>query len=308
MSHPSIGTLVLDIYKMLESSNHNGHSSIEEASHFAHRILDKYTATVAPQQRPPRDPHIIWASELGKPCLRKLCYDRLIPEKQEPLKGYTLFKFLYGDLLEELTLEMAKAAGHTVEDEQRSYEIPFTVHGVDVVVRGRTDAKIDGHPTDIKSASGFAFKQYCSQGVVASNDKFGYRRQLAFYKLAEGNKEQDYFLFVSKELGKMALIANTLSPVERDPEHLLGLTAGGLVLGLQGYHQTGEDGLPPRLPTVTKSFQNEGLGMECGYCAYKQHCWPGLRAFAYSKGPEFLTNVKKEPNVPELSLGKLLEL
>jgi hypothetical protein len=44
------------------------------------------------------------------------------------------------------------------------------------------------------------------------------------------------------------------------------------------------------------------LGTGCSYCAFKKHCWPGLRGFAYSGGPRYLTNVVKTPDVPEFEL------
>jgi hypothetical protein len=40
---------------------------------------------------------------------------------------------------------------------------------------------------------------------------------------------------------------------------------------------------------------NMKLGLNCSYCGYKTHCHPGLRTFAYARGPVFLTDVIREP-------------
>ena len=47
---------------------------------------------------------------------------------------------------------------------------------------------------------------------------------------------------------------------------------------------------------------NMKLDIGCSYCAYKKACWPELRAFAYSTGPRFLTEVFNEPKVQEISI------
>ena len=47
---------------------------------------------------------------------------------------------------------------------------------------------------------------------------------------------------------------------------------------------------------------NVKLSTMCSYCRYKKHCYPEVRAFAYSTGPKFLTKVKNRPKVPEIRL------
>ena len=47
---------------------------------------------------------------------------------------------------------------------------------------------------------------------------------------------------------------------------------------------------------------NMKLDIGCSYCAYKKSCWPGLRAFLYSTGPRFLTEVVNEPKVQEIEI------
>ena len=48
---------------------------------------------------------------------------------------------------------------------------------------------------------------------------------------------------------------------------------------------------------------NMKLAVGCSYCAYKKTCWPNLRAFLYSTGPRYLTEVKNEPKVQEIEIS-----
>ena len=50
----------------------------------------------------------------------------------------------------------------------------------------------------------------------------------------------------------------------------------------------------------SKTSPNMKLSMQCGYCEFKKLCWPNMRTFLYSKGPEFLVHVEVEPKVPEV--------
>ncbi len=53
---------------------------------------------------------------------------------------------------------------------------------------------------------------------------------------------------------------------------------------------------------------NRKLGTKCSYCGVKHLCWDySLRAFNYSGGPRFLTQVVRLPDVPELNIDNPLE-
>ena len=45
---------------------------------------------------------------------------------------------------------------------------------------------------------------------------------------------------------------------------------------------------------------NTKLAMECSYCAFKQHCFPDMKVFAYSTGPRFLVDIVNYPKVAEI--------
>jgi hypothetical protein len=111
-------------------------------------------------------------SSLGKPD-RQLWYDaHPEPGTKEPITPKTYLKFLYGDVIEQLFLYLAKEAGHTVEREQEEIEVDG--------IKGHIDAIIDGVVVDVKSASSFGYKKFKERTVV-QDDPFGYVDQLAGY-------------------------------------------------------------------------------------------------------------------------------
>ena len=61
------------------------------------------------------------------------------------------------------------------------------------------------------------------------------------------------------------------------------------------------------LPIPEGKSGNMKLDTKCSYCDFKKHCWrdvnggTGLRTFLYNWGPVSLTEVKREPRVPEIN-------
>lgn len=192
-----------------------------------------------------------------------------------------------GDLLEELLLFLAAEAGHDVQGQQDEVEI----NGV----KGHRDAVIDGRIVDCKSASTYSFKKFASNGL-RGDDPFGYLDQLGGYLFAAKDdplvKEHDVasFLVVDKTLGNIVL----------DTYPSNGVDYSSKVEDLKVMVDQSEP--PPRhyedVPEGKSG--NRKLCTACSYCSYKRECWPDLRAFAYSTGPVFLTQVEKEPKVFEL--------
>lgn len=240
-----------------------------------------------------RPPKTLYMSEVGQPCKRKLWYryygDRYgIPS--ESMHPNTILKFVYGDIIEELVLALATKAGHDVKDEQKSHS--FMVDGWEI--RGRQDARIDGHLVDVKSASSFAMNKF-RQGLTPDKDAFGYLGQLALY--TDETDTSASFLAVDKQTA--ALVLDTHSDL-KSPYTV----AEEAVKALQ-YEKT-----PPSIPFDTVPDGKSGnlkLCTNCSYCEYKQECYldandgKGLRTFAYSTGPKFLTKVVNEPRVLEIT-------
>ena len=142
-----IDTLVADIYALLDEAYDHGEadgtiaSAVEGIGASFKRALSSRTKK--------REPGKLWASEVGDECLRRLWYKHHQPEDGEKLEPHTRFKFLYGDILEETVLMLAKEAGHTVEGMQERVEME-SPDGTKLI-SGRKDAKIDGHNVDVGS-------------------------------------------------------------------------------------------------------------------------------------------------------------
>ena len=228
-------------------------------------------------------------SSVGTPCKRKLWYKINRTDEGEELTPNTFLKFFYGDMIEELVLQLAIASGHDVTGEQDRLD----VHGV----KGHRDAVIDGMTVDVKSCSSYAFKKF-KEGRLRDDDPFGYISQLSSYVYAGQNdplvtdKVRGAFLAVDKQNGHICLdVYDFTEELKTKEEEILETI----------YMVDGE--IPEeRIPTVpqSKSSENTKLSMQCSYCEFKFLCWENLRTFIYSSGPEYLVDVVQEPRVPEV--------
>ena len=273
----SLDTLVQDIYALFTEPHTFEESNVEEfgkrlATHISNRISDEKSSDS------------LRMSNLGTPCDRKLWYTVNKPEAAEPLPPEVRFKFLYGDILEELVLFLAKEAGHEVDGTQDTLSIGG--------VKGHRDAIVDGVVVDVKSASSYSFKKF-NEGLTKETDAFGYLDQLGAYLYASQDdpkvvhKDRAAFIAVDKTLGHITVDVqpNTYKDYDKVVANKKALVALPKP--------------PPRAFTDEPDGKsgNRKLGVECSYCSFKNECWPGLQTFAYSNGPRFLTVVSREPNV-----------
>ncbi len=282
-----INTLASDIASVLKNAaNGTVAPSIGEQS-----LLDmaanigKHTLDAFKHRKPERAPGVIWMSELGKPCVRKLWFARNKSDKAEPMSANMHVKFLYGNMLEELVLFLAETAGHTVEKRQASVE--HTVDGWSI--RGRIDAVVDGVLVDVKSTSPYGYKDF-QNGLV--DDVFGYNGQLSGYNgLGAPTYERQGFIAIDKQNGHIGFFETKW---EDHSSH-----ASELVKALS------HTAAPVRefVPVPDGKSGNEKLPHVCSYCEFKHHCWrdsnggKGLKGFYYSQGPVWMTKVKREPLV-----------
>lgn len=220
-------------------------------------------------------------SQAGVKCDRQLWYRINQPEKGEALSPSVRLKFLFGDLLEDLLLFLSEVSGHKVKDRQKEVlleEIP-----------GHIDATIDGILIDTKSASSRSFDKF-KEGLKYKDDSFGYLDQLNSYSKALGIPEAA-FLVLDKQHGHIHLdkhefLVDDISyKIQHKKEMLQSLEAP-------------ERGFQPIPDGVSGNMK---LPLNCSYCEMKKHCHPGLRVFLYSNGPKFLTTVKREPDVREVT-------
>ena len=225
-------------------------------------------------------------SSLGKPD-RQVWYEAHPDDSKEELTKETYMKFLYGDLIEAMLLYLAKEAGHSVTDQQREVEIDG--------VKGHIDAIIDGTVVDVKSASPYGYRKFAA-GTVEQDDPFGYVSQLAGYADILTPGQPAAWLANDKVSGDTCV--TPLSPMV-----IKHNTAGPRIEHLKKVIQSEEP--PERCYEDTEDGKsgNRKLQTGCSYCGWKKRCWPGLRGFAYSNGPRFLTTVVKTPDVREFTIG-----
>lgn len=233
-------------------------------------------------------------SNIGKPCERQLWYEINQPEDGEKLRPETYMKFAFGHMIEELVLFLAELAGHEVTGRQDTQEIEG--------IKGHWDAVIDGTIVDVKSASSYSFKKF-KDGGLKENDPFGYVGQLQSYLYAGQtddqvtDKTQASFLAVDKTLGHLTLDFHSKDETNWPEVY-------------KAKKELIRSEVPPDRGFDDEPFGQSGnkkLGTNCSYCPFNKTCWPELRTFLYSYGPVHLTEVNRQPAVPEFGIGGRIE-
>ena len=286
MSQKQLNTLVPDIYKLLEDLSAGEPLPLTEEA--VDETLASMKESIMHWAKPrKRDTDFtLRMSNVGKP-QRQLWFEKRDEDTRGDINAPTQIKFLYGHVLEELVLMLARMAGHEVTDEQKE----VTVNGI----VGHMDCKIDGQVVDVKSASKFAFTKF-KNGTLSSDDPFGYLGQLAGYEKAEGT-DNGGFLVINKENGELCMFC----PDDLDKPNI-DTTINSLKSNL-------ELDTPPELcytPLPDGKKGNMRLPKGCSYCKYKHECHKdandgaGLRTFKYSTGYAYLTKVVAEPKVEEV--------
>ncbi len=280
-----ISTLVADVEALFEKGHACNKDNVEALGQAIAKVVAKRLKEAGD---PPRD-YRLYLSQIGKND-RQIWYDAHFKGEPEKLDASARIKFLFGDILEELLLFCAAEAGHEVKCEQKRVEIDG--------VSGRMDAIIDGVVVDTKSASTYAFKKF-KDGSLPRKDDFGYMWQIAGYSWAEDHKDGAFFV-IDKQLGHICLDRYSAEDLKlyNVPERIKELKD---VVTLPEPPEHCFD------PVPEGKSGNMKLDTGCGYCRHKLECWPGLRTFIYSKGPVFLTNVAKLPDVPEVNNNNKIE-
>ena len=282
----TIDTLVEDILRVVDTG---GGWDATITSFLSTKLSDTIHTRLSPKEEE-RKP-TLRMSNIGTPCHRKLWYSINLPLSSEPLRPETKLKFLYGDILEDLLLSLAKAAGHSVEGQQDVLEIKG--------IKGRRDAVIDGVTVDVKSTSSASFKKFRDHNL-REDDPFGYIGQLSSYVYAAKDdplvtdKTKGAFLAIDKQNGTICLDVYDFTEEFKTKEVFVE-SARAMVSA-------------PYPPSREYDDEPEGksgnrkLGLNCSYCDFKNECWPGLRTFIYAGGrPTFLTKVVSLPRVPEVT-------
>jgi hypothetical protein len=273
-------TLIQDVQKLLDG---------KDLSKTIGGFSDKLGAMVADrflkhgEERLPR----LSMSNIGKP-LRQLWYE-MNGYKGETLTPETKFKFLYGDLIEELFLFMAVEAGHDVQELQTQVNFDG--------IPGKIDAVIDGVLIDVKSCSSRSFDKF-QTGSLVTDDPFGYIAQLSGYKQALGIKRAA-FIAIDKVTGKICVFELTDDMVKGyDVSKRIKTVRDTVVLSSPPARC-----YEPKPVSKTDKSLNLILGTGCSYCSHKFTCWAdsnggkGLQVRYYSSGPKFFTSLIKEPRL-----------
>lgn len=278
------------IYNLLDSGTDN---PLPDTSKLADNIASHAAEATASRSKE-REVGKLWASDLGKPCMRQQWFKFHMPDKAEEIQGHTYFKFLYGNVLEELALELASHAGHEVSHEQERVETEIAGWRVS----GRIDAVIDNALIDVKSTSTFGFKKYKNEGINPSNDSFGYLWQLGFYHhFSDIPHDEAGFLWIDKQNGHLLpqVVTDELPSKDDIIQRVHDID--------EAVNCSNPDDVPRGYePVPYGKAGNMCLSTECSYCPFKKDCWRDLQAYGYSHGPVFFTEIKKVPNVPELTL------
>jgi hypothetical protein len=259
-----------------------------EIDAFGEAMKDLMRKEFTPQER---DPRKLRLSAIGKND-RQIWYTANEYEREE-LQPHTYIKFMYGNLIDEMILFLARVAGHKVEDQQKL----CMVEGV----KGSMDARIDGRLIDVKSASTYGFKKF-KEGTLAFDDPFGYIAQLKAYAHSEGDTKYGW-IAIDKQNGHLCYLEYDEEDKEAEVYDAINYDISERVRYLKKLIEQPE---PPALchePVEDGKSGNKKLTTQCSYCDFKHHCFPTLRGFAYSTGVRFLTEVPNEPKVPELDLG-----
>ncbi len=285
----TIDTLIPDIEKMIEDR-----TGVDE------ELIVGWGTRMAELLRsrlngPPRGKSLS-LSQVGTPCKKKLWHSVNEPERGAPLPAKVLLNFLYGDVIEELYLFLAEAAGHKVTNRQEKVEVEG--------VPGSKDCHIDDVLIDVKSANGRSYQKFTQEGSLEFDDPFGYKTQLQSY-LAGSEDSKDLkqtgaaaFWAINKERGGSCLYwVDSAKATGRDLEGEIRATK--VILA--------NPQPPPRGFTAKPDGKsgNMKLGVECSYCDHKSHCWD-YRTFLYSNGPRFLTEVMVQPKVAEVVNGEVI--
>jgi hypothetical protein len=288
----TIHTLVDDIYRLMETKEAEESVDVEAEIELFGENMKTLMRTEFGRKRA-TDRRTLRLSNIGRD--DRVLWNVVNGTEKEEIKPATYIKFMYGHLIEEMLLFMTRMAGHEVSDEQRVCEVEG--------IKGHMDCKIDGLVVDVKSASAFGFKKF-KDGTLAMDDAFGYVDQIKAYAHACGETEFGW-LAMDKANGHLAVLKydleDTQAPIH---EHI----KGDIRERIKHVKEMVKGDEPTELCTETVpdgKSGNKKLGIKCSYCQYKKHCYPELRAFAYSYGPKFLSEVVNEPRVQEINLEQI---
>ena len=283
----SIDTLIEDVYSVFTDGYNPTDENEKVIDTFGENLKELLRSRLVPRES---GGPTLRLSALGKPA-RQLWYTDKGYDK-EALTGDKLLKFLYGDIIEEILLTVAKLSGHSVTSEQKKVKVAG--------ITGHMDAVIDGHVVDVKSASPFAFKKF-EKATLAVDDPFGYMQQISAYSEAVPENKGVAFWAMNKVNGDLTLYQPSAAMLPDTQERVDELKVA-----------LASDTPPERCyePETDHKTGNEKLGIGCVFCDFKKVCWAdanegeGLKGYKYAAMPFplYLTKIVKQPRVDEIEI------
>lgn len=277
----TIDTLVDDIYSVFKGGVLSDSQSFDLTTNFNGLVVERITETQ-------RERNYLSLSAVGSSCHRKLWYKINQPSNKPDIDGQTYLKFFEGHFIELLLLQAAKSTGHLVVAQQDTVEVAG--------VSGHLDCIIDGMLVDVKTASDYSFRKF-KAGKLRQDDPFGYIKQLSSYLKALQDdkrltvKNRAAFLVYNKNSAEICLcvydLTEELKSIHSDVAQVKAVT---------------EFGVPPteKLPPLVHDNGNEELNKQCGWCVFKDRCWPDMKTYQYANGVKYFSKVVKEPRVKQV--------
>jgi len=195
----------------------------------------------------------------------QLWYDKNKPEEALPKPTTFIMNMLLGDIVEAVFKGLLKEAGVRYEDSDM-----VTLDLGNAKVNGSYDLAIDGAVDDVKSASDWSYKnKFESYEVLKNSDPFGYVAQLAGYAKASGYKAGGWWV-INKATGQFKYV-----PADIDvDEEVSKIREVSDKLKTNKFERCFE---PIPETFRGKETGNKILGTECGFCDYRNSCWPTLQ-------------------------------
>jgi hypothetical protein len=282
-------TLVDDIYQMIDTKEIPDGVDVEEAIEtFGENVKSILRNNITESKF---DRRKLRMSNIGKKD-RQLWYS-YNGYKGEELMPHTRIKFLYGHLIEEMVLALAKLSGHKITDTQKRAQVGG--------IKGSMDCKIDGIVTDVKSSSPYGFKKF-KDGSLINDDPFGYVDQIKGYAHSEGETEMGW-LVMDKTNGHLTYLKYDMA--DESMWYWTKLNFFSILERIKSIKKIVKLSEPPKRcyePIPDGKSGNMKLGVGCSYCAYKHECWgDDLRTFIYANGPRYLVKTVNVPQVIEVN-------
>jgi len=188
------------------------------------------------------------------------------PKERMPYNHF--MRMLIGDCVEIITRMVLDKSNVNVSSDGDEVELEVQ----DTKILGTSDIDIDGKVYDIKSASQWMFRNKWEGGFQAlyKSDEFGYVGQLYGYADAQGKKPGGWIV-VDKSSGEVKVVDVDASPdqeaaIRGNREYIVDLISNNRPF--QRCFEAEEE------TYFKKPTGGKILHKTCGWCPFKQTCWP----------------------------------